>query len=242
MAENYTAEENAAEKKLEERLALIPLLSGLSPESLKLFAREMRVDTVKEGERVFSQGDQGDTLYLIESGRVRVFGGVPGGEEVVLDILGPGDVLGELALLDGETRSASVEALSNCTLLALDRDTFWEHLRAHPETAIQMLTVLSQRLRQTVLQAEAVSANSSTERLAHVLLFLAEKDGKIEPGVLTTTLCIPDVAATIGTSEDWAEQMLGEWHRDGIIGLTGRRRLILHDVAALRALANIDYD
>jgi CRP-like cAMP-binding protein len=91
-----------------------------------------------------------------------------------------------------------------------------------------------------VLQNEVVTVSSSATRLAHTLLFLAEKDGRIEPGLVTNTLNKKDIAAAIGTSEEWVEQMLAEWAREGIIGITGSRRLLLHDVEALRALSQRD--
>ena len=96
---------------------------------------------------------------------------------------------------------------------------------------------VSARLRQTVFQAEAVEVRGSASRLAHVILFLADRDGEAQTGVVTSRLNRKDIAAAIGTSEEWVMQMLTEWSRDGIIGMTGPRRLILHDVDALRLIA-----
>jgi CRP-like cAMP-binding protein len=230
------------EKTIESRLALIPLFAGLSPDQLAPLSSATRAVSLKEGELLCKQGEPGDTMYLIDEGRLKVYIQGTDNKEVVLDILGPDDVIGELALLDGQPRSAYAQALSDCELLALDRAPFLQHLRQYPATAIHLLTYLSMRLRQTVLQAESLAVNDSVGRLAHVILFLAERDGEIEPGVVTSALRKKDLAAAIGCSEEWVTRMLQEWSRDGIIGMTGPRRLILHDVAALKALSHREDD
>ena len=218
-------------------LQLIPLFAGLDPKALEPLCAAARRIAIKEGEILFKQGEPGDTLYLIEEGRLKVFTTGADEQEVVLDIMGPDQVIGELALLDGGPRSASIQALSGCDLLALDREPFMGHLRQNPETAIHLLTYLSANLRQRVLQAETPAVSNSAARLAHALLFLAERDGQIEPGVVTSTLRVKDLAAAIGTSPEWVSQMLNEWCRDGIIGMSGARRLLLHDVRALLVLS-----
>jgi CRP-like cAMP-binding protein len=221
---------------IESRLVSIPLFAGLSPKELAPLRDAVRRLTLNEGEMLFRQGEPGTTLYLLEQGSLKVYTIGCGDEEIVLDILGPDDVIGELALLDGEPRSMFAEATSDCELLALDRGPFMEHLRRHPETAITMLTNLSARVRQTVVQSEVVAANDSEARLAQVLLFLAERNGTIETGLVTSTLNQKNLAEAIGTSEEWVSQMLAEWCRLGIIGMTGSRRLLMHDVDALQEL------
>lgn len=219
------------------RLAFIPLFEGLSNEDLAPLEKATRCVSLQPGEILFEQGEPGDTIYLIEEGRLKVYVVGADQKEIVLDILGPDDVIGELALLDGKPRSAYGQALTVCTLLALDRDSFLNHLRYHPETTLYMLVYLSERLRQTVLQAEALAVNDSPSRLAQALLFLAERDGEITPGLVTSALRCKDLAAAIGTSEEWVSQMLAAWAADGLIGLTGPRRLLLHDVEALKVIA-----
>jgi CRP/FNR family cyclic AMP-dependent transcriptional regulator len=221
-------------------LEIIPLFAGLERKALEPLCAATHRVMVSEGEILFRQGDPGQTMYLIEEGRVKVCTRGADNQEIVLDILGPDQVIGELALLDGKPRSATVQALSDCQLLALDREPFMAHLRQNSETAIHLLNYLSANLRQRVLQAETASVSDSTARLAQVLLFLAERDGEIEPGLVTSTLRIKDLAAAIGTSEAWVSQMLNEWCLDGIIGMTGPRRLLLHDVEALKVLSQRD--
>lgn len=225
---------------IESRLASIPLLAGLSPKELAPLRDVVRRLNLNRGEMLFRQGEPGTTMYLLEQGSLKVYTVGPQGEETVLDDLESGDVLGELSLLDGQPRSTFAQATSDSELLALDRGPFMEHLRRHPETAITMLTNLSVRVRQTAVQPQTVSAGDGEARLAQVLLFLAERNGTIETGLVTSTLNQKNLAEAIGASEEWVSQMLDEWCRLGIIGMTGSRRLLLHDVQALEELCNRD--
>lgn len=221
-------------------LAAIPFFAGLDESALTPLVAAARLVTLDAGEILCRQGEPGNTMYLVLEGRLKVSILGPDQQEVVLDVAGPDNVLGELSLIDGEPRSATVEAVSDCKLVALDREPFLQHLSQNALTALHLLHYLATTMRQRVLQNEVVTVSSSSTRLAHTLLFLAEKDGRIEPGVVTNTLNKKDIAAAIGTSEEWVERMLAEWAREGIIGMTGSRRLLLHDVEALRALSQRD--
>jgi CRP/FNR family cyclic AMP-dependent transcriptional regulator len=220
-----------------ETLKLVPLFAGLDDAALGQLASSTRRMTLREGDVLFKEGEAGETLCVVEDGCLKVFVHGLDDQEIVLDLVGPDGVIGELALLDGQPRSATVQALSASTLLALDREPFLTHLYQHAETAIHLLRVISHSLRQRVLEAETSSESDSSARLAHTLLFLAEKDGRIEPGLVTSTLRTKHLAAAVGTSEEWVKQTLHEWCREGIIGMTGSRRLLLHDVEALKTLS-----
>lgn len=220
-----------------DRLAAVPLFRGLSPDALSAVCDHLRRFTLKQGEMLFQKGDPGDSMFIVETGSVRVYTLGEGERQVLLDVLGPGDVLAELSLLDGRPRSAYGQAEADSELYALDREPFLQYLHAHPDTAIALLGNLSARLRQTVFQAESVTVRGSAARLAHVILLLADRDGVTQSGLVTSRLNRKDIAVAIGTSEEWVMQMLTEWSRDGIIGMTGPRRLILHDVEALRLIA-----
>jgi CRP-like cAMP-binding protein len=218
---------------IESRLTSIPLFAGLAPKELAPLRDVVRQLSLKEGKILFRKGEPGTTMYLLEQGSLKVYTLGAGDGETVLDILGPGDVIGELALLDGEPRSTFAEAISDCDLLALDRGPFMEYLRLHPETAITLLTNLSTRVRKLVVQPEPVSTKDNEARLAQVLLFLAERDGKIETGLVTSRLNQKNLAEAIGASEEWVSQKLADWCSVGVIGMTGSRRLLLHDVESL---------
>lgn len=221
-------------------LAAIPLFAGLNESALAPLVAAARHVTLNAGDVLCTQGEPGETMFLVLDGRLKIFIQGPDEKEIVLDIAGPDNVIGELSLIDGQPRSASIQALTECSLLALDRDPFMQHLAQNALTTLHMLHYLATIMRQRVLENEVVMTSSSVTRLAQTLLFLAERDGRVEQGLITNRLNQKNLASAIGTSEEWVAQMLAEWCREGIIGMTGARRLLLHDVDALRALSHCD--
>src|SRR5581483_7849949 len=113
-------------------LAQSPLLQGMPEESLDQIAAGARRRSYRRGEVVFHQGDPGDSLLIIESGTLKVVVYSDSGDETVLAILGPGEFVGELALIDGEARSATVQAIEPVEALSLHRDDFLRVVRSHP--------------------------------------------------------------------------------------------------------------
>lgn len=132
----------------EETLAQAPLFSQLSRRDLKRLARGTVSRQFQEGEVIVKEGEQAVSFYLIRSGRAEVVKGADAGSPKVLATLGPGDFFGEMALLDNYLRSASVRALKDTECLVLSRWDFMAELRTSPYIAVQMLPVLSRRLRE----------------------------------------------------------------------------------------------
>jgi CRP/FNR family cyclic AMP-dependent transcriptional regulator len=132
----------------EDALAQVPLFSQLSRRDLKRLAKGTVVRQFNKGHVIVKEGDQALAFYLICSGRAEVVKGAEGPNPRVLNTLGPGDFFGEMALLDGYLRSASVRALEDTECLVLSRWDFLAELRTGPYIAVQMLPVLSRRLRE----------------------------------------------------------------------------------------------
>ena len=128
-------------------LAHIPLFARLDAQGQRALRALLTAQTVKAGEPVFWFGDQGDTLYVVDTGRVEVTAPDAEGGHVLLDTLGPGGVFGELSLLDGGPRSATVRALTDCGLLVLSRTAFHAFLRQRPDVAIDVLQIMGTRQR-----------------------------------------------------------------------------------------------
>jgi CRP/FNR family transcriptional regulator, cyclic AMP receptor protein len=134
----------------EDTLAHVPLLAHLNKEELQALAKSCREGQFNAGTTLTSQGDTGIGLYILTSGKVRITQTKsPGGAEVELGTAGPGDILGEMALLDDLPRSATLIAIEDVTALLLPVWGFRSTLRSHPDIALKLLTVLSRRLRQT---------------------------------------------------------------------------------------------
>jgi CRP/FNR family transcriptional regulator, cyclic AMP receptor protein len=128
-------------------LAHIPIFAKLDAAGHEALLGRLTRRAVKENEPVFWFGDSGDALYVIDSGRVAVTAPDAEGNHVLLATLGPGGIFGELSLFDGGPRSATVRAITDCSLLELHRDAFHEFLRQRPDVAIDMLQVLGARQR-----------------------------------------------------------------------------------------------
>jgi CRP/FNR family transcriptional regulator, cyclic AMP receptor protein len=136
-----------------DQLAKIELFSGLKPQALELVAKVATEETHAAGTKIFQHGDAGDKLYLILEGRVRISREVPGMGEEALAVFGPGQVFGEMALLDESPRSADARVHERCRLLAIPKDGFDDLLFLHKDLAFEVLwnvvRLLVTRLRET---------------------------------------------------------------------------------------------
>jgi CRP/FNR family transcriptional regulator, cyclic AMP receptor protein len=136
-----------------ERLSKVHLFTGLKPEALALIAKVATEETHATGTKIFQHGDAGDKLYLILEGRVRISREVPGMGEEALAVLGPGQVFGEMALLDESPRSADARVHERCRVLAVPKDGFDDLLFMHKDLAYEvlwgMVRMLVRRLRET---------------------------------------------------------------------------------------------
>ncbi len=136
-----------------EQLAKVELFAGLKPEALDLIAKVSSQEIHALGTKIFQHGDAGDKLYLILEGKVRISRDVPGMGEEALAVLGPGQVFGEMALLDESPRSADARVHERCRLLAIPKDGFDDLLFLHKDLAYEVLwsivRMLLNRLRET---------------------------------------------------------------------------------------------
>lgn len=136
-----------------EQLARVQLFSGLTPEALELVARVATEESHSLGTKIFQHGDPGDKLYLILEGRIRISREVAGMGEEALAVLGPGDVFGEMSLLDESPRSADARVHEACRILSIPKDGFEDLLFLHKDLAYEVLwsvvRMLTKRLRET---------------------------------------------------------------------------------------------
>ena len=189
--------------------------------------------SVKRGVRIFAQGDPGDSLLGLIAGQVRITATTPGGKEVFLNIMEPGDSFGEIAVLDGNARTASADALLDSELFVVRRRDLLALIERDGQLAIHLLALLCQRLRWTSELIEEAAFLTVPGRLARRLLKLAEEHGKTVDGVLTLHISQGDLAGFMSVSRQIVNQYLQEWRRRGWIDL-GRSRIILRDAAGLR--------
>lgn len=192
-------------------LARVPFFAGLDDEKLQLLASSLQRRTVRAGRHVFRQDEPGTSLFVIESGVVKVQRASPDGKEVILTILGPGDFFGELAILDGEPRSADAVAKEDCNLLVLERDDFLAFLSREPSAAAKLLAALSRRLRRTDQLVQDAAFLDVPARLARALLQLAESPEAARG------LTQSELAAMVGASRESVNRWLQFYRRRGLI-------------------------
>ncbi len=192
----------------------------------------------ERGAVVFSQGDQGDALYGVVSGRVRISTSGAGGREVFLNIMEPGDTFGEIAAMDGLPRTAAATALDKATLFVIKRSDFLRLLEREPRLAIRLLELLCARLRWTSDLVDESAFLSGEPRLAKRLLILASQHGRITAaGALELKISQSDLAHFLGISRQAVNQYLRDWRGHGWVEL-GRSRILINAPDALRHRAS----
>jgi CRP/FNR family transcriptional regulator, cyclic AMP receptor protein len=154
-----------------ESLRSVPLFASLDDEAATELRDRLSNQTVPQNTRLFRQGDQGDAMYLIESGRVRISIRAEDKQEVTLAELAQGDFFGEMAIIDGRQRSADARVIEDANLAVLSRDAFLSFVRTSPDVALEMLSALTDRLRRTdELLRSRVSRNVNEEQEARLTL------------------------------------------------------------------------
>ncbi len=200
----------------------------------KLAALSVR-RSVRRGTRIFSQGDAGDSLLGLISGQVRISTTTPGGKDVFLNILEPGDSFGEIAVLDGNPRTASAEALLDTELFVVRRPDLLSLIEREATLAAHLIALLCQRVRWVSRLIEEVTTLPVHGRLAWRLLILADEHGATEQGRVTLRMSQADLAGFLGVSRQIVNQYLQQWRKRGWIEL-GRSRIVLKDPAGLRSV------
>ena len=200
----------------------------------------MAVDRpVRRGQTIFLKGDAGSSMMAVLSGRVRIGLIAADGKEITLNSIGPGEVFGEIALLDGKPRSADATAAEDGTLLVLERREVLPFLLANPDLMLRLLMVLCDRLRQTSVALEDIALFDLPGRLARVVLKLADDYGrKTESGVrIEIRLSQKEISTLVAASRESVNKQLGAWRTQGVLGSEGGC-LLLRDRAVLEALVN----
>ena len=217
-----------------ELLKKAPLFSQLSNETLGDLAAQLRRRTFRRDTIIFHKDQAGDALYVVDSGRIRIFLPTAGGEELTVDVAGPGDVFGELALLDGRPRSASAESLEDAVTFSISREEFQKYLARNPTLAVSLVELLSSRLRHVTEYAESLAFLDVHARLARMLLEMAERYGVQKDGTeIDFDLTQADLGTMVGATRERVNRALAAFRAQGLIELRGRK-IVLLDTNRLR--------
>jgi CRP-like cAMP-binding protein len=212
----------------------VPLFAELTDEDLSAIVDVALPRQFAPGEVVFREGDNGDTCYIVCSGRARAIREHLDGRSIALALFGPGDIFGELAMFEGESRSATVEALEDTAVLAILAADVRRLLERHPALAVELIAGLGRRLRHTNERLARQSFQTVQSRVATVLaqLTAAADANDTADGDVLITATQADLAQLAGTSRESASRFLAVLERAGII-TQGRGKLTVHDASAL---------
>jgi CRP/FNR family transcriptional regulator/CRP/FNR family cyclic AMP-dependent transcriptional regulator len=219
-----------------EFLAQTQLFSDLDRVALQQLAHDVVVRQFGQGDIIFREGDPGRVLYLVYSGQVRIFiNGLSGTETSVILFGRPGDMFGELAVIDGLPRSATAVAMEDTVLYTMDREVFREQMRRCPQLALNFMKVLSNRVRHNTQQIDTLATLPVPQRLARKLMELAQDYGRVESdGVsIHMTLTQGQLASLIGATRESTNKSLRDFKQREWIQMKNGRIIIL-DPDALR--------
>lgn len=210
----------------------LTLFQGLSARELSWVAERLRCRTFAAGTNIITVEQPGDVIFFIVSGTVKVHIEQASGNDVVLAILGRGDTVGEMSLLDSAGRSASVVTLEETTLLWMDRQTFQASLQEIPALAFNLVRVLSGRVRLANEQIQTLATLDVYGRVARQLLAFAEKYGETSPGGYVTIpirLTQGDIADLVGASRKRVNQVIVSFKSLGLISADRMGRIMVLD-------------
>jgi CRP/FNR family transcriptional regulator len=217
-----------------ETIAKIQLFNGLSREHLEELAQIATEKAVKRGQLIFSEGDEAGGFYVVLSGRVKVFKLSPEGKEQTIQVFGEGESFGEASVFTGKRFPASAEAMTQCRLLFLPRDAFVQRIKMNPSLALNMLALLSQRLRKFANLVEALSLKEVPGRLAAYILYLYRQQHRKE---VTFETSKSQLASLLGTVPETLSRILARMAKAGLIETDGRRKAKILDLEGLEELS-----
>lgn len=218
-----------------EFLASVPLFSHLSPEELRRVGDVTREQRYGRGDTIVSAAEPGDALFVVRTGRVKVVLHADGGREAILGVLGVGEHFGELSLIDGQPRSASVVALDLAVLLVLRREDFRRQVETSPALAWTLLAELSRRLRQADGKIGGLALLDVPGRIARLLIELSAEHGS---DTMHRPLTHQLIAQMIGATRETVSRVLRDFEAADWIAVE-RRRITVRDRAALTARAQL---
>ncbi len=222
----------------QQALASTSLFGILDEEALTSVAQRAIQRKYRKGSVLFVQGENGERCFAIGSGAVKLSAYHSDGREVVLAVLGPGDVFGELALFDDAPRSADATALEDSELLSVDRSGLNEAIAAHPQIATSLLRVLGRRLRQANEAFQDIAFFDVPGRVARRLADLADAHGvEAEEGVMIDMpLSQESLAQMVGATRESVNKALALLKRRGLVARAGKHYYV-SDVEKLRSRA-----
>ena len=221
---------------IEKVLRRTPIFASLTEAEMRALAGRVSLKHLRRGEQLFAEGDPCTGLFLVASGKIRIFKLSASGREQVLAMEGAGSSFAELPVFDGGTYPAAASAWEDSEILFISRKDFQNFCREHPDVALKVIAVVGSRLRRLVGIIEELSFTTVRQRLISVILQLAEAEGtRSKDGVqLELKKSHQDFAAELGTVRELVSRNLSRLQAEGFLEVQGRK-LVVKDLAGLRS-------
>ncbi|MGQ0841290.1 Crp/Fnr family transcriptional regulator [Actinokineospora sp.] len=214
---------------MDETLARAGIFQGVDPAAAQALAETLEAVDFPRGHVIFAEGEPGDRLYIIQSGKVKLGRKSPDGRENLLGIFGPSDMFGELSIFDPGPRTSTATSVTEVRAVTMDRPALRSWIGTRPEIAEQLLRVIARRLRRTNGMLADLIFTDVPGRVAKALLQLAQRFGSQEAGLLRVThdLTQEEIAQYVGASRETVNKALADFAHRGWLRLEGKSVLIL---------------
>ena len=223
-------------KRILDIIPTIPLFNGLPEDQIAAIKQIAIEKQLNKGEIIFSEGEEGKGLFVVAEGRVKVFKVSTEGKEQILHIFGRGQPFGEVPVFAGQKFPANAQAIEKTRVLFFPRVAIVNLISANPSLALNMLAVMSKKLRQFAVQIENLSLKEMPARLASYLIYLAEEQAQDE--VIMLKISKGQLASILGTIPETLSRIFAKLSGQNLIRVEGKKITLL-DRSALEDLAEI---
>jgi len=215
-----------------------PVFASLPAREIDALAAATREDPVRARNYIFMEGDPAESLCIVKSGRVRIVRHSKAGKDVILELLGPGEIFGGVAVIENRPYPASAQAVEASVILKISAQALIAVSDRHPSVIRELALMIGRRLRTAHDSVKSLAVDPVEARLAATLLRLAQRDGQREKRGLALPfhLTRQSLADMCGTTVETTIRVMSRWTRDGLV-LDDDARLIVADVERLRAIA-----
>jgi CRP/FNR family transcriptional regulator, cyclic AMP receptor protein len=222
-------------ESVEAVLRKTPLFANLTEAEMRALRARVSTRRLHSGELLFNEGDACTGLFLVASGKIRIFKISTAGREQVLAVEGPGSSFAEIPVFDGGNYPASASALEETEVLFISRKDFQNFCREHPEVALKVIAVVGSRLRRLVGIIEDLSFTTVRQRLIALILRLAQTGGSASKEGVRVELSMShqDLAAELGTVRELISRNLSRLQAEGFLEVEGRK-IVVKDLAGLK--------
>jgi len=208
-------------------LKKVPIFSDLTESALQLILSKSRTLKFRKGAVLMSEGETGESLYLIHSGQVKIFVSEEDGNEMTLFIEGPGSYIGEISLLDGAPRTASAITLEKTEVISISKNAFIEVITENPDIAFNIISALTQKLRRATESIRSLALKNVYQRLVLKLLELAEEEDGYK--VISRRYSHLELGKMIGASREMVGKVMAELTRGEYVEQRDKKLVLLKD-------------